>query len=163
MIGSDFFDGTEIWPSFFISRLATSHHFLQSSLMTSGTSTCWIWSTVRLASVAVAGRFDQIQMMERGHLANGVDIVDLAGQNMVFGNRLEVFGGERQVHRVAWFARKIDRETRKHGVHGLDLAKTPAPVNSSNRFRLTASNSWTCRGSIFRRGQFFKFLFHIRF
>ena len=48
MIGSVFFSGTWKWPSFFNSRLAASHHFFQSSRMTSGTSTCWIWSTVAL-------------------------------------------------------------------------------------------------------------------
>ncbi len=116
MIGSDFLVGTWKWPSFFSSRLAASHHFFQSSLITSGTRTCWIWSSGGAVAEALQDQLDQIQMVQRGHLAQGFQVGNFAGVNVVAGNGLERFGGEGQVHGVAGLGLEIDDDTgRKPG------------------------------------------------
>ena len=50
---------------------------------------------------ALQDQLDQVQMVQRGHLAQGVQVGNLAGVDMVLGNGLEGFGGEGHVHRVA--------------------------------------------------------------
>ena len=83
----------------------------------------------RLAAVAVQHHLDQIQMMRR-HLAQALEVRGLARQDVILGNRLERFGGERQIHRVTRLARKINREPREHRVHRLDPAKAPTAVHA---------------------------------
>ena len=84
----------------------------------------------RLAAEAVQHDLDQIQMM-RGQLAQTLEVGGLAREDVVLGNRLERFGGERQIHRVTRLARKINREPREHRVHRLDSAEAPAAVRAT--------------------------------
>ena len=82
------------------------------------------------AAVAVQHQLDQVEVMRRRHLAQRFQVRGFAGEDVVFGNRLERFGGEGQVHRVAGLAVEIDHEAGKDGVHRLDAPKAPAPVHA---------------------------------
>ena len=93
-------------------------------------------------------------------MAHGFDVGGLARENVIFRDRLEVVGGEGQIHRVPRLARKINREAREHRVHRLDFAEAPAAVRAAaalgqlrERFDMTAFN-------FAGGGEFFKFFFH---
>ncbi len=73
--------------------------------------------------------------MMRRHLADAFDIIRLARENVIFRDRLEIVGGERQIHRVPRLAGKINREAREHRVHRLDFSKTPTAVRAAAAFR----------------------------
>ena len=59
------------WPSFFISRLAASHHFFQSSADDVGHEHCLDLVRRGFAVVAVEDQLDQIQVV-RGQLAHAL-------------------------------------------------------------------------------------------
>ncbi len=113
----------------------------------------------RPAAVAVQHDLDQIQMM-RGHLAQAVEVGGLARENVVLGNRLERFGGERQIHRVTRLARKINREPREHRVHRLDPAKAPTAVHAKTARRQLRQRLNVPAFNLAGGRQFFKFLSH---
>ncbi len=81
----------------------------------------------------VEDELDEFQMMRR-HLANGVQVIHLARQNMVLGNLLEVLRSERQVHGMAGLIWEINCEARKDGVHGFNFAETPASMKTAAAF-----------------------------
>ena len=112
-----------------------------------------------LAAVAVQHQLDQIQV-PRGHLVQALEVHGLARQDMILGNRLQRFGGERQIHRVSRLARKINGEPREHRVHRLNPAEPPTAVHAKTaggqlRQRLDVAAFNLARGS-----QFLKFLSH---
>ena len=69
-------------------------------------------------------------MLRRRHLAQLIGVGRLTRQDVVPWDRLERFGGERQVHRVAGLVVEVYREPREDGVHLPDAPKTPAPMHA---------------------------------
>ncbi len=83
-----------------------------------------------LAAVAVQHQLDQFQVVRGGHLAQALQVGGFAGEDVVLGDGLERFGGERQVHGVAGLVVEIDREAGEDRVHRLDSSEAPAPVHA---------------------------------
>ena len=82
------------------------------------------------AAVAVQHQLDQFQMLRRRHLPQRFQVRGLAGEDVVFGDRLERLGGEGQIHRVAGLVVKVDHEAGKDGIHRLDAPESPAPMHA---------------------------------
>ena len=113
----------------------------------------------RLAAVAVQHELDQIEMM-RGQLAHAFQVVGLARENVVLGNRLEAFDGKAQIHRVSRLAGKINGEPRKHRVHRFDAAEAPTAVHAAAALRQQRQRLHVPPFDFSRRRQFFKFFSH---
>ena len=113
----------------------------------------------RPAAVAVQHQLDQIQMM-RGHLAHVFQVVGLARENVVLGNRLEALGGKAQIHGVPRLAGKINGESRKHRVHRLDASEAPTAMHATSAFRQHGERFHMAAFDLSRRGQFFEFFSH---
>ena len=82
------------------------------------------------AGVAQEHDFDEVQMMQRGELAQAGKIGRLAREDVLVGDRLERFRGEREVHRVAGLALKINNQAAQHRVHGRDPPEPPTPMKA---------------------------------
>jgi len=113
--------------------LAASHHFFQSSRITSGKNLLNLFCC-GFSTEAVQDELHQFEVIGRGHLAEGFQIGGLPREDMVFGDGLERLGGKRQIHGVAGLVRKIDREAGEYGIDGLDLSEPPASVHAESAF-----------------------------
>jgi hypothetical protein len=71
-------------------------------------------------------------MVQRGHLAQTVNIGGLTGEDVVLVDGLERFGGESQIHRVPGLVGEIYREAGEDRVHGLDSTETPTPMHAKS-------------------------------
>ena len=99
-------------------------------------------------------------MVQRGHLAQGVQVGNFARVNMVAGNGLERFGREGQVHGVAGFGLKIDDKPGEDRVHGGNFAEAPTAMITVAAVGQGDQGIDVLAGQFSGRGQFFKFFFH---
>ena len=100
--------------------------------------------------------------MMRGEMTHRIEVGGLAArENVVFGDGLEIFRGEGQIHRVPRLARKINREAREHRVHRLDAAKAPAPVRAAAAIGELREEFNVATFNFSGGGEFFKFCSHL--
>src|SRR5262249_49647456 len=83
-----------------------------------------------LAAVAVEDQLYELEMVGGCHLSQVFKVGSLSGKDVVPGNRLQRFGGERQVHRVTGLAAEINGKARKNRIHRTDPAKAPAAMHA---------------------------------
>jgi hypothetical protein len=82
------------------------------------------------SAVTVEDEFDKFEMVGGRHLTEIFEIGSFAGENVVFGDGLERFCRECQVHGMAWLVGEIDGESGENGVDSFDAAKSPASMHA---------------------------------
>ena len=83
-----------------------------------------------MAAEAQDDQLDQIEVMQRGHLAQPFEVRRFLGENVLAGDGLERFRREAQVHRVAGLGLEINGEAYEDRVHRLDFTEAPASMRA---------------------------------
>jgi len=99
-------------------------------------------------------------MVERGHLAETFEVGGFAGENVVFGDGFEGFGGEGEIHRMTGATGKINGESGENGVHGFDPTKPPTAVGAEATVGELDEGFDLSAFDFSRHCQFFKFFSH---
>lgn len=69
-------------------------------------------------------------MVRSGHLSQIFEVGSFARENVFFGDGLEGFGGESQIHRVSGLVGEIDGEAGKNSIDSFYAAKSPASMHA---------------------------------
>ena len=112
------------------------------------------------ATKALQDQFDQVQMVQGGHLAEALNVRNFAGVDVVAGNGLEGFGGEGQVHGMSGLGLKINDEPGENGIHGCNLSKPPTAMVTVAALCQGHQGIHILTGELSGCGQFFKLFFH---
>ena len=83
----------------------------------------------RLAAEALEHELDEIEVVQRRHLAQRLEVRRLARQNVVAGYGFERLRSEAQVHRMPRLVWEVNGQPRENRVHCLDFAEAPASVH----------------------------------
>ena len=110
--------------------------------------------------VALDDELDQVEVMQRSHLAQPLDVADFAGENVVFVDGLEALGGEPEVHVMAGLAMEIDGEPGKNRIDRLDAAQAPTAVGAESALGELHERLDVRDLDFSRQGQFVELVFH---
>jgi 16S rRNA (cytosine967-C5)-methyltransferase len=103
---------------------------------------------------------NEIEVMQRRHLAKAREVRSFAGQDMFGWNRLQRFGGKAKVHGMAGLVLEIDRETAKYGIDRRDFSEAPASVHAITPRGELDQGFDLLPGNLSRAHQLFKLFSH---